>query len=440
MILLSIPMVLEMIMESVFALADILFLSMHSTAAVATVGITESLITIVYSIAVGLSMATTATVSRRIGEKQYKKAAQTSAQAIVTGVFASLLIAVPGIIYAEDLLLMMGTEAQIASEMSGYTKIMLGGNAIIMLLFIINAIFRSSGDAALSLRVLFLANLLNIILDPCLIFGLGPFPELGVEGAAIATNIGRGIAVVFQFYLLFRGNHRIKLVVEHFKIQIQTIQKLIKLSVGVIFQYLISTSSWIFLVKIVAEFGTEAIAGYTIAIRIIIFALLPSWGLSNAAATLVGQNLGAKNPERAEKAVWFASKINFVLLVLLGSIIYFFPDTILAPFLKEDPNVDTLKLMTIATNSLKIISLGFAAYGIGMVMMQSFNGSGDTKTPTWINFFAFWVLEIPLAYVLSHYTIMGVNGVFWSIIIAEAFLTVIAMILFKRGKWKKSQV
>ena len=331
--LLSVPMVLEMVMESIFAVVDIYFVSRLGAEAVATVGITESLVTIVYAIGIGLSMATTALVSRRIGEKNPEGAAKAAFQSIITGLFVSLMIAIPGIIYASEMLQVMGASEEIYANMSSYTAIMLGGNAVIMLLFIINAVFRSAGDAAISMRVLWVANIINLILDPMLIFGIGPFPELGVMGAAIATNTGRGLAVIYQFYLLFKGNGRVKLLVSHISLHWQTIRSLLKLSMGGIGQNVIAMSSWIGLVRIISEFGSEAIAGYTIAIRIIIFSLLPSWGISNAAATLVGQNLGAKKPDRAEKAVWAVGKVNMVSMGIISVILILFPSAFIRCFL-----------------------------------------------------------------------------------------------------------
>lgn len=433
-LLLSIPMVLEMVMESVFAIADIWFVSKLGADAIATVGITESMITLVYAISIGLSMATTSIVSRRIGEKNPGKAAKTAMQSIITGLFASLIIAIPGVIFASDLLRLMGANDTIVLTMSGYTRIMLGGNVVIMLLFIINAIFRSSGDAAISMRVLWIANIINIILDPCLIFGLGPFPELGVKGAAIATTIGRGIAVVYQLYILFRGNKRIKILREHVSINFKLILKILKISLGGIGQNIIATSSWILLVRIISEFGSTAVAGYTIAIRIVIFALLPSWGISNAAATLVGQNLGAKKPERAEKSAWVTGFVNVILLSVFGIFMFLFPSTFIGMFTK-DPEILKSGIM-----GLQIISVGFIAYGMGMVMINTFNGAGDTKTPTLINIIAFWMIEIPLAYFLSIRAGMEEKGVFYAIVIAETIMTLIAIYLFRKGKWKENEV
>ena len=433
-LLLSIPMVLEMIMESIFAVVDIFFVSRLGSDAVATVGITESLITIVYAVAVGLSMATTAVVSRRIGEKQAGKAAEVAFQAIVTGLAASFLLAWIGWFFAEDVLILMGISAEVAQEMSGYTAWMLGGNAVIMMLFIINAVFRSSGDAAISMRVLILANGLNILLDPLLIFGIGPFPEMGITGAAVATNTGRGVAVLYQLYLLFNGRHRIKLARASMRINIGVVREIIRISAGGIMQTLIATSSWIGMFRILSVFGNEVLAGYTIAIRIIIFSLLPSWGIGNAAATLVGQNLGADQPGRAEKAVWYTGIVNMMLLVGIGAIFVLYPGRFIGLFM-DDPVV-----ISHGAKALQVLSYGFLAYGLGMVMIQAFNGAGDTTTPTWINFFSFWMIEFPLAYSLSIVMGFGEYGVFYAILSAETVMTVIAVILFRRGKWKLKKV
>ena len=432
--MLAIPMVLEMIFESVFAVADIFFVSKLGDDAVATVGITESITTIVYAIGFGLSMATTALVARRIGEKKPEEAAKISFQAIATGAFASIFIAIIGIFYSRDLLALMGANENIINGMSGYTTIILGSNIIIMLLFINNAIFRSAGDAALSMRVLIVANCLNIILDPLLIFGLGPIPAMGVEGAAIATSIGRGLAVVYQFVMLAKGSGKIHLRREHIRIKLDTIKQLINLSIGGIGQNIIATSSWIGLMRIMAEFGSAAIAGYTIAIRILIFILLPSWGLSNAAATLVGQNLGAEQPDRAEQSVWKAGKINVIFLGLIGVVFFLFPGFFIELFTKEQAIVSN------GIQALKIISLGFIFYGLGMVLLNSINGAGDTKTPTLLNFISFWLIEIPVAYLLAIQFGWDQKGVFYSIIIAEMCLTLIAFAWFKQGKWKLKKV
>lgn len=383
-LLLSIPAVLEMIMESIFVIVDIYFVSKLGANAVATVGLTESILTLIYAVSLGLATATTSMVSRRMGEKNPDKASRTAFQAILTGLIVSLLIAVPGAISSEKILEMMGASKEITTMMSGYTRIMIGGNTVIMLLFIINAIFRSAGDAAIAMRVLWLGNIINIVLDPCLIFGLGPFPEMGVKGAAIATTIGRGTAVLYQVYLLAYGKKRIRILFRHISFDTKIIAKLLRLSAGSIGQNLIGTSSWIALVRIISLFGSEIVAGYTIAIRIVSFVLLPSWGISNAASTLVGQNLGALKPERAERAVMITGWINMILLGIVGIVLVIFP----APFIRlfiEDPRV-----LKAGIECLRIISMGFIAYGFGMVIVNSFNGAGDTTTPLKVNIFAFW--------------------------------------------------
>ncbi|MFA9371968.1 MAG: MATE family efflux transporter [Labilibaculum antarcticum] len=432
--MLAVPMVLEMMFESVFAVADIFFVSKLGDDAVATVGITESIITIVYAIGFGLSMATTALVARRIGENKPEEASKVSFQAIVTGVFVSVFIAFAGIFYSKDFLALMGANSTIVNEMSGYATIILGSNVIIMLLFINNAIFRSAGDAALSMRVLIVANCLNLVLDPLLIFGWGPIPAYGVEGAAIATSLGRGMAVVYQFVMLGKGKGKIHLKWEHIRLRWATIKQLVSLSVGGIGQNIIATSSWIGLMRIMAEFGSAAIAGYTIAIRILIFILLPSWGLSNAAATLVGQNLGANQPERAEKSVWVAGKINVVFLGLVGVVFYLFPRFFIELFTPDQSIVSN------GIQALQIISLGFVFYGLGMVLLNAINGAGDTRTPTYFNLISFWIIEIPLAYFLAIQLGWDQKGVFYSIIIAEMTLTLIAFFWFKQGKWKLMKV
>jgi putative MATE family efflux protein len=433
-LLLSIPAVLEMIMESVFVIVDIFFVSKLGADAVATVGLTESMITIVYAISLGLATATTSMVSRRIGEKNLEQASKTAFQAILTGLLVSIIIAIPGALYSERLLDLMGASPEIIFEMSQYTTIMLGGNIVIMMLFIINAIFRSAGDAAIAMRVLWIGNIINIVLDPCLIFGLGPFPELGVSGAAIATTTGRGIAVLYQFYLLFFGKKRIQLSMNHIGFNFRIIRRLVKLSLGSIGQNLISTSSWIALVRIISVFGSEVVAGYTIAIRIVSFTLLPSWGISNAASTLVGQNLGAKKPERAERAVMITGWVNMILLGTVGLILALFPKSFISLFIHET------MVLKAGIECLRIISIGYIAYGFGMVLVNSFNGAGDTSTPLKINVFAFWMIELPLAWILAMKSGMNENGVFWAIVIAESILTITAYIVFRRGKWKLKEV
>jgi putative MATE family efflux protein len=433
-LLLAIPSVLEMVMESVFVIADIFFVSKLGADAVATVGITESMVTIIYAIAIGLGTATTSMVSRRIGEKNSEGASDAAFQAILTGLTISFLIGIPGALLSGKLLALMGSSQQIVHNMSGYTRIMLGGNVVIMMLFIINAIFRSAGDAAVAMKVLWIGNIINIILDPCLIFGLGPFPHLGVAGAAAATTIGRGTAVLFQFYLLFFGKKRVRLSFRHFRINLRLMGTLLRLSFGSIGQNLISTSSWIALVRIISIFGSEVVAGYTIAIRIIGFTILPSWGISNAASTLVGQNLGAKKPDRAERSVWITGIVNMILLSVIGFILVIFPEFFIRLF------IDNENVVVAGVPALRIISFGFVSYGLGMVLVNSFNGAGDTATPLKINVFAFWCIEIPLAWFLAIKTGLKEEGVFIAIVVAESTMTFIAWIVFRRGKWKLKEV
>lgn len=432
--LLAIPMVMEMIMESIFAIVDIFFVSKLGSDAIAAVGLTESMMTVVYAIAVGFSAGTTALVSRRIGEKNPEAAAKAAGQSILAGLVVSFLLAIPGIFFSYELLRLMGASHELASINHGYTQIMFAGNAIIMMLFIINAAFRSAGDAALSMRVLLIANGINIILDPLLIFGYGIIPPLGIEGAAIATNIGRGMAVVFQFYILFRGKMRIKLKFAHLIPELSLMLTLVKLSVGGILQNLIATASWIVMVRIISIFGSVAVAGYTIGIRIIIFSLLPSWGLSNAASTLVGQNLGAGKPERAQRAAWITGFTNMTLLGLISIIFIAFPGFFVRMFINEP------EVVKAGITCLQIVSSGFLFYAFGMVMTQSLNGAGDTYTPTLLNFICFWLIEIPLAYFLSIVAGFETNGVYYAIVIAESILTMLGIYVFSRGKWKMKKV
>jgi putative MATE family efflux protein len=432
--LLSVPMVLEMLMESIFAIVDIFFVSKLGADAIATVGLTESVVTIIYALAVGLSAAVTAMVSRRVGEKRFKKASESAWQAIVAVVVLSLVLAVPGVIFAKDILRLMNASETIVNEMSSYTAIIFGSNIVIMLLFINNAIFRSAGNAVLSMRVLFMANLINIVLDPIFIFGWGPIPAMGIKGAAIATTTGRGIAVVYQFYLLWKGEGRIKLRGISYKPQFKLIGKLLRLSTGSVSQYLVATSSWIILMRFVAVYGSEVLAGYTISLRIIMFALLPAWGISNAASTLVGQNLGAHNPDRAEKSAWIAGKVNMAVMAFITIVLVLWPASFLGKLSNDVAIVDY------GATSLRIISVGMIIYGLGMVLVNAFNGAGDTQTPFRINIIAFWIVEIPLAWWLSSKTGLGQNGVFWSVAIAETLMTLMVLYYFLRGRWKMVRV
>ncbi|MEQ9424020.1 MAG: MATE family efflux transporter [Cyclobacteriaceae bacterium] len=432
--MLSVPMILEMVMESLFAVVDVFFVSKVSVNAVATVGLTESVLMIVYSIAVGLSMATTALVARRIGEKKPKDAAVVAFQAIVLALSLSVIIGIGGGIFAPDILRLMGGEESLVAEGYGYTRIIFFGNATVMLIFLINAVFRGAGDASIAMRSLWLANILNMVLDPIFIFGLGPIPAFGVEGAAIATTIGRGTGVIYQLYSLFSGKGVIKLGFDAMKVDIAVITNLIKVSIGGILQFLIETASWIFLVRIIAEFGSAALAGYQIAFRIIVFTLLPSWGMSNAAATLVGQNLGAKKPDRAEKSVWKTAYYNVVFLAFVGMVFFAFANQFVGIFTQEP------EVMGHGILALQVICFGYVFFAYGMVMVQAFNGAGDTKTPTIMNVFIFWVFQIPFAYWMAITLDLGPLGVFWAIAIAHSIVAVVGIVLFKRGKWKLVQV
>ncbi len=449
--LLAVPMILEMFMESVFALVDIYFVGHLGANSVAVVGLTESMLAIIYAVAIGLSIGATATVARRTGEKDETGAARTAAHAIYLGVIVSLIMSAVGIIFAADFLSLLGAQPEVITEGTTFTRIMLGGNAVIVFLFLLNAIFRGAGDAAIAMRVLILANLLNIVLAPCFIMGadifqfLGInapqwlidnwiFPKLGVTGAAIGTTIGRGAGVLFAAWWLFRAGGRITIKKEHWKFDSAILSSLVKVAAPAVLQFTIATASWSALVRVVAGFGSEAIAGYVIGLRIIMFALLPSVGLSNAAATLVGQNLGAGKPERAEKSVWKASFINAAFLGVVGLVFVAFSNSILGIFTDEQT------VLEYGTACLQIVAYGFAFYGFGMVFETAFNGAGDTWTPTYLNLFIFWLFEIPLAYLLAYHFDFGASGVFWAITIAFSVLAVVSALLFRRGKWKTKVV
>jgi putative MATE family efflux protein len=433
-VLLAIPMVLEMVMESVFALTDAFFVSRLGTDAVATVGLTEAMITILFAIAIGTGMATTAMVARRVGEKDISGARVAAAQSIVLGLAMTAVVAVPGVLFAKDLLRLMGGSPELIASGHGYTRVLFGGSATIMLLFLLNAVFRGAGDAAIAMRVLWIANGINIVLDPCLIFGLGPFPELGVTGAAVATTIGRGSGVAIQFWVLFAGSSRIRVRWADFKPRLRIVLRLFRLSVGGILQILIGTSSWVVLVAIIGGFGPAAVAGYTLAIRLIIFAILPSWGLANAAATLVGQNLGAGQPDRAETSVWRAGVYNSLFLLGVAVVFIAGAGPLIRIFTTET------EVVRFGVACLRWVSIGYPFYAWGMVMVQAFNGAGDTYTPTAINFFCYWVFQLPFAYLLAHPAGLGPTGVFIAITVAESLIAVVGMLVFRRGRWKLRQV
>jgi len=433
-LLLAVPMVLEMVLESLFAVVDVFWVGRLGADSVATVGLTESMLSIVFAVGMGLSLSTTAMVARRIGEKDPEGAADAAVQAIFLGLVVSVAIGLPCLIYAPNLLRMMGATPQIVAIGSGYTRICLGGSCAVLLLFLNNAIFRGAGDAAIAMRLLWVSNVINLILDPCLIFGWGPFPRMGVTGAALATFIGRSIGVLYQVYRLLKGTERIHILARQIRLHMEVLWRLLRVSLTGILQFAIAHSSWIGLVRIVSIFGAAALAGYTIAIRIVVFVILPSWGLSNAAATLVGQNLGADKPERAEAAVWRTGLYNMIFLGTVGVLFVIFAEPAVRLF-TNDPTV-----IPLGAACLRIISYGNIGYAYGMVMLQAFNGAGDTVTPTIVNLFGFWVLEIPLAYTLAIRVHMRSNGAFWAIVIAEASIAAASAILFKRGRWKKKKI
>jgi putative MATE family efflux protein len=432
-VLLAIPMILEMVMESLFGVVDVFFVSRLGPDAVATVGLTESLLTLVFGVAIGLSMATTAFVARRIGEKDPVGAAESSVQAILLGLLVSAVVGAIGISKGPALLHLMGSSP--AVEANGrYTQIMLGGSAVIFLLFLINAIFRGAGDASLAMRTLWIANGINIVLDPCLINGWGPFPKLGVLGAAVATTTGRGIGVLYQLWALTSGANRIVVRRPQMRLNAPVMWNLLRISVTGMVQFLIATASWVALIRIVSSFGSAVVAGYTIAVRLLVFAILPSWGLSNAAATLVGQNLGAKKPERAEKSVYRTGFYNMIYMALVSIVFIFFPGVLVAIF-TSDPAVSSP-----AVSCLAIFGLAFVSYAWGMVLMQAFNGAGDTMTPTLINLLAFWACQIPLAYWLAIKLGWGPRGAFTAVPIADLVFTIAALLLFRRGTWKQQKI
>jgi putative MATE family efflux protein len=433
-VLLSVPMILEMMMESLFGVVDASWVAKLGKDALAAVGLTESMLSLVFTVAMGLSTAVIAMVARRIGEKDKEGASRTAAQSVWIAIFVSIPVSIAGIFFMPNLLRLMHASEEVISSGAGYGQVILGANVIIMLLFLLNGVLRGSGDAAIAMRVLWIANIINIILVPFLVFGWGPFPQLGVMGSSVATSIGRGTGVAIQLYYLTSGKARVHIRLDQFRLQLDLMVKLLRLSLGGMLQILIATASWIGLARIVAQFGDAAVAGYTVAIRIIIFSILPSFGMSNAAATLVGQNLGARKPDRAEKSVWIAGHYNFVFMLTISVIYILFAENLVKIFI-QDPQV-----VPFGRDCLRYVSFGYAFYAYGMVVVQSFNGAGDTTTPTWINLFCHWLLQIPLAFFLAVRSGFGPKGVYIAIAIAESLVAVIGIILFRRGKWKERKV
>ncbi len=432
--LLAVPMILELVMESTFAVVDIFFVGKLGSSAVATVGLTETYLFLLYSVAMGLSMAVTAIIARRIGEKNKTEAAISAVQAILLALFISIPFSLAGIFYAKDLLMLMGADPWSVDVGYKYTQWMLGGNFVILLLFIINAIFRGAGDAAIAMRVLWIANGINIILCPLLINGWGLIPAMGIEGAALATNIGRGTGVLLQLYLLMKGGKHIRVTLAQLQLNVKLMLNMIKTSLGGIAQMLIAMTSWIFLMRILSNIGSEAVAGATISIRIMMFTIMPAWGLSNAAATLVGQNLGANQPERAESTVWKIGFYNMLFLIVVSLVFYFFNNELVSIF-TQDPLV-----IKVGAEWLKILSYSFFVYAWWMVTVQAFNGAGDTKTPTYINLVFFWLIQIPLAYYLAIHLNWAESGVFWAVFFSETSVGLFTLWIFKKGKWKTMKV
>lgn len=428
--MLSVPIILEMMMESLFAIVDVFYVSRLGINAIAAVGLTEAVITILYSLGAGLGMGVTAMVSRRIGEKKKNKAADAAVQGIYLAIIISLALGITGIILAKDLLKIMGASDELIRSGQGFTQILLGGNITIMLLFIHNAILRGAGDASIAMRALWIANGFNLVLDPLFIFGLGPIEGMGVQGAAVATTIGRAIGVVYQVSMLTNGKAILRIVRQNLRVQWRVMRRIIEVSTGGVAQYLIGSASWIFMVRIISIFGSEAVAGYTISIRVVFFSILPAWGIANAAAILVGQNLGARQPDRAEKSVWKCAVYNMVFLFVISVILFLTAESVIKIFTRE---AEVLKNGVIA---LRYIAAGYIIYAYGMVISQAFNGAGDTRTPTIINIISYWLLQIPLAYLLAVNSSFQIKGVYIAILIAEFSLALIAVFIFRMGKWK----
>lgn len=433
-ILLAIPMMLELIMESTFAIVDIYFIGKLGPSAVATVGLTETYLYILYSLAMGLSMAITAIVARRIGEKHHQEAAKATVQALFLALLVSLPFAIGGIFFSKELLGLMGADEWAIEHGYKYTQWMLGSNAVIVFLFVINAIFRGAGDAAIAMKVLFIANGINIILDPILINGWGFIHAMGIEGAAVATTIGRGIGVIAQFYVLFKGNKQIRLSIKQFMWDTSVMLNILRTSIGGIGQNLVSMTSWIFLMRILSNIGSEAVAGSTIALRILMFTMMPAWGFSNAASTLVGQNLGAGSPDRAESSVWKIGSYNMIFLAIVSVFYFIFNHELMGIFTSDE------KVIAIGGEWLRILSYSFIVYGWWMVSVQAFNGAGDTRTPTYINIVFFWMIQIPLSYWLAIEQGWAHSGIFWGVFISETSVGIFTLWLFTKGKWKNIKV
>jgi putative MATE family efflux protein len=429
-LILSIPMMIEMVGQSIFGLVDAFFVGRLGPAALAAVGLTDSLLTIVFAVALGLAMATTAFVARRIGERSPEAASRGAFQALALGALTSVPFALAGVLLAPRLLGLLGADAETLAVGSTYSAIVLGGSPTVFLLFLVNAIFRGAGDATLAMRSLWVANLLNIVLDPILIFGLGPIPAMGVTGAGVATTLGRGAGVAYQLYLLGRGVGRLRIDRAAMAFDASVARRLLRMAGPGMLQYMVGTGSWLIVMRIVALFGSAAVAGYTIAVRILVFALLPSWGMANAAATLVGQNLGARQPDRAERSVWITAGANVLFLGTVGVLLIAFAEPLVAPFAANEA------VATFASDCIRIVSYSYGFFAVGMVTIQSFNGAGDTATPTWINFLCLWVLELPLAYFFAEINGWGAQGVFWAITTAYGALAAISVLAFRRGRWK----
>jgi len=433
-VLLAVPMVLEMCMESLFGVVDVFWVAHLGADAITTVGLTETSLMILFVIALGLSMGATALVARRIGEKDQHAAGIAAVQAIVVGIVVAAVTAILGFFFAADILRIMGGSEDVVKLGTGYTRMMLGGSVTIFLLFLINAVFRGAGDAAIAMRVLWLANIVNILLNPCLIFGVGPFPRLGVTGSAVGTTIGRGIGVLFQLWILFSGRGRLAVRASEVQLDFAVMWRLVRLSLNAIFQYMVQMASWIGVVRIISSFGSAAVAANTLAIKIIVFAILPSWGMSNAAATLVGQNLGAGKPDRAERSVWRTGFYNMLFLGGVGLIFIVFAERLIALF-ANDPAV-----VPLAVSGLRLLSYGYVSYAYGMVITAAFNGAGDTFTPTTLNLICFWACQIPVAWALAFHTSLGPRGVFVAVVIGDSLLALLGILCFRRGKWKQTVV